>query len=211
MNERPPIGALVKSAVSLTPVRGKQGRDLLQGLVANHISQAGLVADLEDQGQFLQSGMPVWRSKDTGQVELTPGRRLTDIVVYDQRKPIALIEIESDLNDLRRTGVTNRNGHYDVHSIARDANGSFFHSYKSLERMAAAAMYHALFTESGAYPTSDQGVSRLQKLASDDPSDHNPMALELILVSGSCRSYDREVLAKRLQSLGAQLICVTQR
>jgi hypothetical protein len=68
-------------------------------------------------------------------------RRKIDIVVRAGQQPIALIEIESDLNDLKKSGVTNRNGHYDVFSIAKSADGAYFDSYKPLERMAAAAFY----------------------------------------------------------------------
>ena len=202
---------LVREALAGVKVSGKCGRDYLQGLLAGHVNKAGLLADQEDAQQFLRAGMPVWRSKDTGQVEQTTGRRRIDIVVHDDRKPIALIETESDLNDLKRAGVTNRSGHYDVSSIAHDSSGAHFDSYKSLERMAAAAHYWARHAMGGTYPDPSSGVATLEQLRSDTPDKHNPLGLELILVSGSCRTYDAGILSRRLVSLGAELVCVTEK
>jgi len=204
------VAELVRSAIVGTVVPGKIGRDVLQGQIAAHLQKAGLVADKEDTKQFLRAAMPVWRSKDNSEIERTAARRLIDIVAYAGEQAIALIEIESDLNDLRQNGVTRRNGHYDVYSISADEKGEYFNSYKSLERMAAAAIYHSWFMGSGNYPTPDEAIARLQALRSDDPAAHNPAGFELILVSGRCRAMDRPLLSKRLTSLRAQLICVTQ-
>jgi hypothetical protein len=167
------------------------------------------MADTEDSQQFLLRGMPVWRSKDTQQIEVTAARRRIDIVVYAIERPIALVEIESDLGDLRLSGVTRRNGHYDVFSIGGDSEGQWFHSYKSLERMAAAAQYHSMFSQTGEYPDISSGIAHLERLQSDDPKAHNPSGLELILVSGRCREVDHRVLAKRLTALNASLICIS--
>lgn len=188
---------------------GKCGRDQLQGLVASHIRAAGLIADTEDSQQFLRRGMPVWRSKDSNQIEETAARRRIDIVVYDDERPVALVETESELGDLRLSGVTRRNGHYDVFSIGRDSEGQWFHSYKSLERMAAAAQYYSMHLQTGEYPDASAGIAHLEQIQSDDPQHHNASGLELILVSGRCRDLDLRVLAKRLVSLDADLICVT--
>ena len=62
-------------------------------------------------------------------------------MIRKQGSVVCLIETESDLNDLREQGVSGRSGHYDVLSVARRDDGTWFHSYKSLERMAAAAWY----------------------------------------------------------------------
>ena len=203
------VAEIVRAAVEGFPVSGKCGRDQLQGHVASSIEAAGLVADTEDSQQFLRRGMPVWRSKDTNEIEMTTARRRIDIVAYHGGRPIALVEIESELGDLRLSGVTRRNGHYDVFSIAQDSVGQWFHSYKSLERMAAAAQYHAISQQTGEYPDVSVGVAHLERMQSDHPEVHNTSGLELILVSGRCREVDHRILAKRLGSLNAKLICVS--
>src|ERR1700675_3941689 len=48
-----------------------------------------------------------------------------------------------------------RDRHYDVWSIDRNEDGTYFDSYKSLERMAAAAFYWYLFRKTGRYPSAD--------------------------------------------------------
>lgn len=194
----------IASSVSLLNVRGKCGRDILQPAIAEKLNAAGFIADLEDSRSLLGSGLAVWRSKDNGEIEPTRARRLVDIVVYDQDKLVALIETESDLDDLRATGVTNRNRHYDVWSIAKSQSGQFFDSYKSLERMAATAFYASL----PARPTPEDAVAKLTALRSSQPSDHNPLAIHLFLVSGRCRPIDHTILAPRLKSLDAELMCV---
>jgi hypothetical protein len=129
---------------------------------------------------------------------------MIDLVVYSPSGiPLALIETESDLDDLRLEGTSKRRGHYDVHSIASSEVGGPFSSYKSLERMAAAAYYHK-HRDLG-----EAAVARLETLASNAPADHNPAGLELFLVVGRCRQSDRSILAPRLESLGAQLISVS--
>ena len=122
--------------------------------------------------------MAVWRSKDDHQIELTARRRRIDIVAYDGQQPIALIEIESDLGDLRSSGVTRRNGHYDVWSIAADENGAYFDSYKSLERMASAAVYYSVFMESGEYPKPEEAIEKLLSIRSSEPEAQNPLGLD---------------------------------
>ena len=189
-------------------VAGKCGRDLLHDVVAKSLTSAGYTADKEDTGEFLKGRMPVWRSKDTGEIEPTTARRRVDIVVYRSSSVVGLIEIESDLNDLRLAGTTRRSGHYDVWSIARAASGRYFDSYKSLERMASAAMYWNAAQRSGIYPGPAEGVALLETISSDEPSIHNPSGLQLVLVSGSCRPLDSQVLRPRLESLGARLVCV---
>ena len=209
MQYRTQLLALVREAVRGININGKCGRDQLQPKIATHLAAEGFVVDNEDTRQFLRSGMPVWRSKDTGLIETTPGRRRVDIVVYSGDRTIALIETESDLDDLRPTGVTKRNGHYDVFSIARGHSGVFYDSYKSLERMAAAAFYWSSFGQNGSYPSPTDGPKLLGHICSDRPEDHNPGQLVMILVSGSCRGRDSTILQTRLASLCADLVCVT--
>jgi len=181
----------------------------LQPTLAIALREAGFTADEEDQRQMLAPGMPVWRSKDDSTIEPTAGRRRVDIVVYRDSTPIALVETESDLNDLRSTGVTHRNGHYDVWSIARSAAGTHFDSYKSLERMAAAAFYWYQFRETGRYPSVEEATRSLELVRSNEIAAHNPGHLALFLISGNCRAHDQAVLAPRLHSLGAHLVCVS--
>jgi hypothetical protein len=208
-NAEAEIAEVISAWATKTKVSGKSGKRQLQPSLAIALREAGFTADEEDQGQILRSGMPVWRSKDDQTIEPTSGRRRVDIVVYRDSNPTALIETESDLNDLRLSGVTRRNGHYDVWSIARTAAGTYFDSYKSLERMAAAAFYWNTFKKTGRYPSVDEAVQSLEAVRSNERSKHNPGHLALFLVSGTCRAQDNATLAPRLGSLGAQLICVS--
>ena len=152
--------------------------------------------------------MPVWRSKDDNAVVATIGRRRIDIVVYKDGNLVALIETESDLNDLRIDGVSKRVNHYDVASIAKTQDGTYFHSYNSVERMASAAFYWGVFRRTGIYPSSQDAVRMLEDLSTDDSIDHNPAQIPMFLISGLCRRQDAAILARRLNSLGAKLICV---
>lgn len=199
--------AVVQSVASAVRCEGKLGRRLLQPSIAAALKAASFEVDQEDQRGFLASGMSPWRSKDTGLPEITTSRRRLDLVVYIQDRPIALIETESDLDDLRPPGVVNRrSGHYDVHSISSDAQGRPFESYKSLERMAAAAFYAAVAQSSGSYPSPAEGCRLLEGIRSDAPDEHNPHALLLVLVSGRVRANDPSLLEPRLKALGAYLV-----
>lgn len=130
--------SVVRDALRGLNASGKPGRELLQLAISSALSSAGNVADQEDFREFLGRGMYPWRNKDTGLAEPTADRRRIDIVVYGTGSPVALIETESDLEDLRAPGIVNRrNGHYDVHSLASNAAKAPFKSYKSLERMAS--------------------------------------------------------------------------
>jgi hypothetical protein len=166
----------------------------------------------EDSDRFLQAQMPVWRTKrDDHEVERTAKRRKIDIVVYEREKPAALIEIESDLNDLRLSGITNRASgkNYDVFSIAKQANGEHFHSYHSLERMAAAAFYYDLrkrYQSLTEFDFAKFSLDRLSAVCSDAIDDHNPTRLPMFLIVGSYRNMDHDILKPRLDSLGAKLL-----
>ena len=118
-------------------------------------------------------------------------------MVRRNEEVVALIETESDLNDLREQGVSGRSGHYDVFSIAGRSDGTWFHSCKSLERMASAAWY-----------ATGRSQTTLQQLKSEVQEAHNPLGICLVLVTGSSRALDRRILAPRLKSLGASLISV---
>jgi hypothetical protein len=208
MGAREEIADVIAKWAARTHVSGKSGKELLQPTLAIALREAGYTVDVEDQGIFLRAGMPVWRSKDDSTIEATRGRRRVDLVVYSGSAAVALIETESDLHDLRSVGVTRRRGHYDVWSIAKTAGGEYFHSNKSLERMAAAAFYWHMFHSTGRYPSPDEAVQLLESIHSDDALQHNPGGLRLFLISGICRAGDRPILEPRLQSLGAQLACV---
>lgn len=181
-------------------VSGKIGRRLLQPRISEVLKSKGFDVDVEDTRGFLSAGLAVWRDKENGQIAETPGRRRIDLVVRRDDKVVALVEAESDLNDLRETGVSRRSGHYDVFSIARGAEGNWFDSYKSLERMATAT-----FNATG------QSIGDLEKVVSDSQAVHNPLGIGVLLVTGSSRSLDRRVLAPRLESLGARLISLVER
>lgn len=201
------IEKAIRQAIRIAPTAGKTGKSYLEAAVASSLRELGLEADSQDTKQFLRGGMPVWRSKDTKAVESTAARRLIDVVAYDANGPVALIEVESDLDDLRSDGgVTRRNGHYDVFSISKDSRGSFFDSYKSLERMAAAAFYWQVLRSTGRYPTADEATASLSAIASDEPADHNPAGLTILLVAGRVRPQDPSTLDARLRSLGARLL-----
>ncbi len=200
--------SLVNTSVKDFKVEGKSER--LQKFVAAALRENGFDAVEEDEREFLCRAMPVWRSKETGMVEPTPRRRKIDIVVYSDEDPVGLVEIESDLNDLKPAGVVSkRSGHYDVFSISRSGSGSYYNSYKSLERMAAAAYYWALRKQSESVLTLREQTEHLEKLVSDLPEIHNPTGLAIILVSGKCRTQDSAILKPRLASLSADLVCVS--
>jgi hypothetical protein len=201
------LASQIRNALATVHVVGKIGKKVLQPTISAALRSTGCHVDEEDLACVLPTGMPVWRAKDTGVVVPTKGRRRLDIVVYRVGKLIAFIETESDLNDLRLSGVSKRSGHYDVDSIARNSQGRHFASYNSLERMATAAFCWHRFSTTGSYPTSEQATAELEAIASDDPVVHNPIGLQLFLVSGTCRPIDHEILRHRLASLNATLIC----
>jgi hypothetical protein len=204
------IGDIIRVALHGLTISGKTGQKTLQPMIAKAINNGGYCADMEDKGIFLPAQMPVWRSKDDGKIETTKARRKIDIVVRRDGNTVALVETESDLNDLKLNGITKRNGHYDVLSIARAANGKHFNSYKSLERMAAAAYYSYLNDISNGVSCLE-ATARIEAVQSDKSSDHNPMAISLFLVTGLSRRQDVEILTPRLLSLNAQLISAASR
>ncbi len=191
---------LIQEAVSNIPIHGKVGQRFLQPRIAQVLAAAGYDVDAEDKLGFFPPAHSAWRDKTTGAVVATSVRRRIDLVVRKAESLVALIEVESDLNDLREDGVSGRSGHYDVFSVARRADGAWFDSYKSLERMASAAWY-----------ATGRSQAALEDLASDNNRDHNPLSIGLILVTGSSRASDRRILDPRLHALGACLISVVTR
>jgi hypothetical protein len=108
MNIEAQIARVANIWATKTQVSGKSGKRQLQPSLAVALREAGFAANEEDEGGLLRAGMPVWRSKDDQAIEPTTGRRRVDIIVYGDSTPVALIETESDLNDLRPTGVTHQ-------------------------------------------------------------------------------------------------------
>lgn len=194
------IVSLIQEGVSNIPIVGKVGQRLLLPRIAQVLTAAGYDVDTEDKLGFFPPAHSAWRDKSTGSVVATSGRRRIDLVVRNAGSLVALVEVESDLNDLRDDGVSGRSGHYDVFSVARRADGAWFDSYKSLERMAAAVWY-----------ATGHSQAALEALASDSRQDHNPLGIGLILVTGSSRASDRRILDPRLHALGACLISLVTR
>jgi hypothetical protein len=114
--------------------------------------------------------------------------RAIDIAMVSDGKPIAFIEVESDL---AHAGKVGRGSHYSVQSLSRDARGQHFMSYQSLERMAVAAIMGSRFAE----------------ITSDSPHDHNPAAIPLFLVVHNCRKSEIMALEPRCKALDAKIIC----
>jgi hypothetical protein len=204
------IGKMV--AAIPKPPKPKCGKYIQDAVAAGLNEPPHFSTRKEDSDHFLQAQMPVWRTKrDNREIERTVKRRKIDIVVYEKENPAALIEIESDLNDLRRSGITNRASgkNYDVFSIAKAASGEHFHSYHSLERMAAAAFYYDLRRRYQSLAEDDFAKFSLESLSainSDAMEDHNPAGLPMFLIVGSYRNLDYDILKPRLDSLGAKLL-----
>ena len=208
MSIPPEILNVVMKCLGGFQIQGKIGKSHLQPTIARALREAGFVADEEDAKQLLPAGIPVWRSKDDSKVVPTTRRRLVDIVVYRNGQLAALIETESDLNDLRVSGVSKRNDHYDVASISKNSDGEYFDSYRSVERMAVAAFHWNLRLKIDQDPSPQQVVNSLESIQSDDPLLHNPAMVPILLVSGCCRKFDRPILSRRMESLNATLVCV---
>jgi hypothetical protein len=202
------LSNIIKKWAKKITVQGKMGRDIMQPSLSQHLEQCGYDICMEDSRQFLRAKMPVWRKKYEKEIEETIARRKIDIIVYSSNKPIALIEIESDLKHARDTEVTKSNKRYDVFSIAKNGNGVYFNSYKSLERMAAAAFYYHLSQESETI-NDKEAVTSLESISSDNCEDHNPIGIPLFLVIGTCQTKHKIILAERLKATGAELICVS--
>ena len=194
------IVGLIQECVSKIAIDGKRGQRVLQPQIAQVLTAAGYDVDVEDKLGFFPPALAAWRDKSSGAVVATLGRRRIDLVVRKAESLVALVEVESDLNDLREHGVSKRSGHYDVFSVARRADGAWFDSYKSLERMASAAWY-----------ATGRSQEALEHLGSDSSQDHNPLGIGLILATGTSRASDRRILDPRLHALGACLVSAMAR
>jgi len=114
--------------------------------------------------------------------------RAIDLAVCSGGKPVAFIEVESDLAHAGKVGL---GSHYSVKSLSRDARGHHCMSYQSLERMAVAV---------------NTGRS-IVEITSDKPQSHNPHVFPLFLVVHNCKKSEIIALEPRCKSLGAKIIC----
>ena len=185
--------------------RTKIGDAVLKPHIAQALQKQGLEADVEDSRAFMMSGLVAWRNTEDEEMPKRAGKLRPDIVVYRGGKVCGLVEIESDLNDVKENRINKRNGHYDVLSIARNAREDYFYSYKSLERMAVAVFGESM-RQAGQIVTPEQVIARLQTIKSDSDKDHNPLGLGIVLVTGYCRQKDLDILEERRQSIGAIIL-----
>lgn len=201
------VQEIIEPIVRRFPAGEKKQKQMTDALVGV-LQSSGYLVDPQDRGHFFDSGLPAWRSKHDDLVVETLTRRKIDLVVYESEQIKALIEIESDLNDLREVGVSKRGfpNNYDVFSIAKDKNGSWYHSYHSLERMAVAAFCYSEKASGRPISSHSTLVRGLECICSDRPDLHNPANIPIILVSVKCRSKDARILAPRLHSLNAKLL-----
>jgi hypothetical protein len=134
-----------------------------------------------------------------------PAVNCSSIVINSLNEAGLEADPESDLNHLRANGISKSGDGYDVFSIAKQWNGDFFDSYRSLERMASAAFFYAVVTRSQANPGTVALSEMLANVRSDNSADHNPLELPMFLVAGRARELDRRILSMRLEALGAEL------
>ena len=132
------------------------------------------------------------------------GRKSTVIPGSDFRADPTLVESEDDVYHLPRESW--RLTGYAVESMAANADGDFFKSYNSIERMAIAAMGLA-------HPglTAAELTELILALRSDDPKDHNPKAIPLFVTLAKPLDvlYQEERLehvVRRCRSLGCVII-----
>ncbi len=74
-SDRENIQKCILSILRPLSIDGKTGKRLLQPMIADGLDRAGYVVDVEDTLGFLPAGLPVWRRRDTGEIEPTAGRR----------------------------------------------------------------------------------------------------------------------------------------
>lgn len=173
--------------------------------IARALLKANYDVDPQDTRGLYPTGVPTWRV--AGDVLAAPAKRRIDIVAYDKAGfLVALIESEDDVGDVALpTWITRR---YAVRSVARDADGHFFDSYRSIERMAVAAA-GVQRDDSAQVPL----LAQLEAIKSDEPLLHNPAKIPLFLTLARGmrwrRTVDRLALIQpRLTSLGCRVIAV---
>ena len=176
----------------------KSSESTLTRDLASALRNAGFDVDEKDRRCLIPSGVSAWRYGSW--IEPTTRRREIDMIIYKDGSLVSLLESEEDINDVRRDLVPAR---YFAQSIASKANGSHFHSYRSLERMAVAAAIVA-------HGPTDI-VGRLEKIRSDSIEDHNPLRVPMFLTlacgkNDSGTPWRSEILHERMESLGCKLI-----
>lgn len=176
----------------------KSSESTLTRSIASALADAGFDVDEKDRKCLIPPGVSVWRYGSW--IEPTARRREIDMVIYKDGSLVALLESEEDINDVRRDLVAAR---YFAQSIASKADGSHFHSYRSLERMAVAA---AIVAHGPAGV-----VTRLEQLRSDSIDEHNPRRVPMFLNLACGRNdsgtpWRSEILRDRMESLGCKLI-----
>jgi hypothetical protein len=199
------LATIIFNAIPEWQPGAKKGDSVVHPEVLLALTQAGYDVDNKDSRCFLQKRMPAWQRCSNGgyNVECPIGRLQIDLVVYDRSDlsiPVALVEVESDLADM------GTKGDYTVASIAKDAEGQPFDGYKSVERMAAAVQFRAMEEAIGHYPTPLEGLQRLQAIRSDDLTEHNPVGMSLFLACYKAERKRVQLLQRRLDSLGVQLL-----
>jgi hypothetical protein len=186
-------------------VGNKSSRDVLQSNICAALVKGGYQVDYEDKHyKILSSAKAVWRNRDR-KVHFHKRRPRIDLCVYQNDEVAALVEVEACLDGLPRkkwAPARKGSGNYYVLSIAKDKNGEFFESYKSIERMAVAAMALA------GRPSDQQS---LEQIRSNRIADHNPSRVPLFLVTEWRRASDKHIIEDRLASLGATLISKEKR
>ena len=174
---------------------GKIGKRFQQHL-KNDFPSLGLPYRLTMEDRLLPATTTMWRTQDE-QPQIAPGTARFDHALYLGQRVVGLIEVESDLDDVNnrtRDGLKN----YFVRSLAKNGDGHYFSSYRSLERMAIGARHLA---------GRDISVASLEGIASDSHDEHNPEHLPLFLVNcAGSQSSCIEVLQRRMDSLQVTLI-----
>lgn len=186
-------------------VHRKKLGTLFQGYVIQQWRSLSLPLSIssEDLGGIQRinlRGQPLWRRRSTGEPVVAPGSSRIDFVLRDGNDEVAaLVEIESDVDDIKAAQTRGGSRNYFVQSIAKNGAGLPFESYHSLERMAVACLRLA---------GNETSVAALEAIHSDRVQDHNPLKLPLFLVNTAGREQSSlmGVLDKRLQSLDATAI-----
>jgi CRISPR-associated protein Cas1 len=179
--------------------------------------------------------LPIAMWRPVGLPVTGPRRRMNrvDFVLRRRGRLCGLVAVVADLADLRPCARGRRTVRQTVCSLARAADGRPFFSCQPLERLAVAAYAWArlrsphtsldaetLFTADTSHRLADTSRrtahaslgaetlrAELLALRSDAPADHNPAGLALVLVAARAGRAGAALLAPRLASLGARLLC----
>ncbi len=200
-----PIETVVKQCIQsaldehvLVPGK-KTGSRVLHPLILQRLNDNGL--DATKEFRELNVHGPAWRYWKSEEIVPAPaGWKSVDVKVTYQGAIVALVEIESDLDDLPANPgeyPRNRNGSYAVKSLARNKGGDSFESYHPLERMAVAAI---------AWAGQASDAHSMAQIKGNSPAVHNPSGLPLFVAVERCRSNDLVILKPRLLSLKAEIL-----